>query len=452
MTSVHRRKSSREDEDLVIAPNGVLQSDDPLIAEGREGKDDVPLRNRAVSAPYGPSASSSLYPSQPPSAGPPRSGSNLPQTKGYAHSASSLRPAFSTPTHLHLHGGTHSRTRSISSGPYAPASPSPLSMSFSSQHTPSSPTNARVNSHSQSSLNGTEPQPSPSASTHTRRHSRLHSRNLSIFFPRPGSLPHSTITEDGAQELEIAPRSEFSSPAGVPMPSAAPSAVSRPTQRFGEGFTFGARPPPTTNVDGGPQMDEPSPLPRTSRRGHHHKHSLSHNFFSFLEPGSTGLRDLTSQSTPTPVSSFAHTSSFPPSAGPSTVPFPHPPSESTSPVSPPSDSDTSPFSHLHDDSLPLGAIVASVWQFTLGAWLWITGQGIGSLACTGLGYWVVFDAIGVALSTILPVYLLRLMLNSSMRRPFGCVPLSQCKSSHKTAFCLGFGGWKRLLCLHKSFT
>jgi hypothetical protein len=34
-------------------------------------------------------------------------------------------------------------------------------------------------------------------------------------------------------------------------------------------------------------------------------------------------------------------------------------------------------------------------QFFLGAWLWVSGQQIGSLACTGLGYWVVFDAIGI---------------------------------------------------------
>jgi len=403
MTSVHRRKSSKEeDENLVIAPNGLPRTDGSLMVEGMESLGDLPLRSRrAVS---GPSASPLplSHPSQPPSTGPLRTGLGLPQTKGYAHSASGLRPTLSTPAHLHLHGGTHSRTRSISSGPFTPTSPSPLSMSFPSQHIPSSTTNGRINSHHQPSLNGADPPPSPSASSHPRRHSRLHSRNLSIFFPQPGSLPHSTIAEDGTQELEIAPPSEDSSVAGVPMPSASPT-ISRSTQKFGEGFTFGARPP--SSVNGGPLVNGHSPLPRTSRRGHHHKHSLSHNFFSFLEPGSTGLGAQTQ------------------SAGPSTVPFPHQPSDSPSPISPLSDSSTSPFSHLHDDSLPLGATVASLWQFALGAWLWITGQGIGSLACTGLGYWVVFDAIGVALSRVLPVYLLRPVLNGPMRRPFGCAPL-----------------------------
>lgn len=412
MTSVHRRKPSKEeDENLVIAPNGLPRTDGSLMVDGKESQDDLPLRSRAISSPSGPSASPlpSSHTPQLPSTGPLRTGLVIPQVKGYAHSASGLRPTLSTPSHLHLHGGTHSRTRSISSGSFTPASPSPLSMSFPSQHIPSSTTNGRINSHSQPSSSGAEPPPSPSASSHPRRHSRLHSRNLSVFFPQPGSLPHSTIAEDGAQELEIAPCSEDSSPAGVPMPSASPT-ISRPTRKFGEGFTFGARPPP--GVNGSPLLNGQSPLPRTSRRGHHHKHSLSHNFFSFLEPGSTGLGAQTPQAI----------SSVPQSASPSTIPFPHQLSDSPSPVSPLSDSSTSPFSHLHNDSLPLGATVASVWQFALGALLWITGQGIGSLACTGLGYWVVFDSIGVALSTVLPVYLLRPILNGPMRRPFGCAP------------------------------
>jgi len=74
---------------------------------------------------------------------------------------------------------------------------------------------------------------------------------------------------------------------------------------------------------------------------------------------------------------------------------------------------------MQHDPLPINAITASLGQFTLGAWLWVTGQGVGSLACTGLGYWVVFDAIGVAVSKVLPVYLRRPAPNPSIRRPFG---------------------------------
>ena len=444
MTSIHRRKSSKEgDENTVSAPNGLHSSDSAPVVEGKENREDLLPRNRAVSGPAA-SALSSSFPSQPPSPGPFRSGFGLPQTNGYAHSAPGLRSAFSAPSHLHLRGGIDTRARSISSGPFTPTSPSPLSMTFPSQHIPSSssstttnsellttPTssdfprggrmhaNARANSYSQLSLNGPEPPPSPSASTHSRRHARLHSRNLSVFFPRPGSLPHSTIDEDGAQELEISPPTDVSPTADVPMPSASPT-ISRPTKRFGEGFTFGGRPPPIVN--GGASIDEDASLPRASRRGHHHKHSLSHNFFSFLEPGSTGPRDLTSQTTSVPVSPWSPTSPFPQSAGPSTVAFPHATSESSSPSSPLSDSSTSPFAHLHDDALPVGAAIASVGQFALGAWMWIVGQGVGSLACTGLGYWVVFDAIGVAVTTVLPVYLRQPVLKGPIRRPFGCAP------------------------------
>jgi hypothetical protein len=416
----------------VIAPNGLLQSDVLPAVEEKDSRDEFSTRNR-VSSPPGPSPSPS---SQPTSAGPFRTGFRLPQTNGY----STLRQTFSTPAHLHIHGASHSRIRSISSGPFTPSSPSPLYMSFPSQDAhssvpvtvplPSSATlpefpqsgrahvHSRTNSYTQLSSNTSEPSPSPSASTPSRRHSRLHSRNLSIFFPRPGSLPHSAIAEDGAHELEIDSRDDAAAAAGVSMPSASPT-LSRPQKRLGEGFTFGGRPPPIHS--GNALIDEQPPPPRASRRGHHHKHSLSHNFFSFLEPGSIGLSDLTSQPTPIPVSPWSSISPFPESAGPSTIAFPRAPSESLSPVSPRSESSTSPFFHMQNDTLPIDAITASLGQFALGAWLWITGQGVGSLACTGLGYWVVFDAVGVAVSKIMPAYLRRPTPNASIRRPFGCV-------------------------------
>lgn len=436
MSNIHRRKSSKEeDENKVIVPNGLDSSGNSPMVEGKENKDDLFPRNGVVPSPGQATSPSPSYPSQLPSPGPFRTGFSLPQTKGYAHSSPGLRPTFSTPAHLHLRGGPDSRARSISSGPFTPTSPSPLSMTFPSQdvpsHTtnselPSSPdftrgsrihTNARANSYSQLSLNGSEPPPSPSASTHSRRHSRLHSRNLSVFFPRPGSLPHSTIVEDGSQEIEINPQVDVSSQAGVPMPSASPI-LSRPPKKFGEGFTFGGRPPP---IVASAEEEQPPPLPRGSRRGHHHKHSLSHNFFSFLEPGSMAHGDQISQYPSSPC----HLS-----ASPSTVAFPRAPSEPPSPVSPLSplsDSSSSPFSHLHDDAVPYGAIAASVGEFALGAWMWIVGQGVGSLACTGLGYWVVFDAIGVAVTTILPRYLRQPVLKGPIRRPFGCALHAHCR-------------------------
>ena len=296
MSNIHRRKSSKEDdENEVTVPNGVHSSDSSPMVEGKESRDDLLPRNRVVSSPGRAPSPSPPYPLQPPSPGSFRTGFSLPQTKGYAHSAPGLRPTFSTPAHLHLRGGPDSRARSITSGPFTPSSPSPLSMTFPSQDAPSLTTNSellkassssdfprgsrihtngRANSYSQLSLNGLEPPPSPSASTHSRRHSRVHSRNLSVFFPRPGSLPHSTIAEDGSQEIEISPPTDGPAPpAGVPMPSASPT-LPRPPKKFGEGFTFGGRPPPIVAST----EEQPPSLPRGSRRGHHHKHSLSHNF------------------------------------------------------------------------------------------------------------------------------------------------------------------------------
>jgi hypothetical protein len=56
--------------------------------------------------------------------------------------------------------------------------------------------------------------------------------------------------------------------------------------------------------------------------------------------------------------------------------------------------------HAYDN----GSVAAGTGQFLLGTWLW-HGQHIGSLACTGLGYWLVFSAFGVWLGSVLPSWL-----------------------------------------------
>ncbi|CAK5265052.1 unnamed protein product [Mycena citricolor] len=198
----------------------------------------------------------------------------------------------------------------------------------------------------------------PPISPHTRRHSRIHSRNLSVFFPRPGSVSEATIDEDGVQELEI-----------------------RPT--LGAGFSFGTTPPPeempmpSANESGGI-----TPSSSASRRGHHHKHSVSHTFFSFLEPRGTDSQTLVTQPTPTPISPWMPISPFPSDASLSSVPG------KTEPAL------------LRDQrqAQPRAVYLATATgQFLLGATLWVQGQQCGSLSVTALGYWAVFDAIGVAI-------------------------------------------------------
>ena len=99
------------------------------------------------------------------------------------------------------------------------------------------------------------------------------------------------------------------------------------------------------------------------------------------------------------------------------------------------------------------AFVVGILQFILGAWLWVRGQQIGSLSVTGLGYWVVFDAFGVGLSTVLPVWLDRQSaktLDGKIRRPYGLVSGVFFLKKKKLAaddenvfFLLGTPRWKR---------
>ena len=84
---------------------------------------------------------------------------------------------------------------------------------------------------------------------------------------------------------------------------------------------------------------------------------------------------------------------------------------------------------MQDDRIPVGAAAAaSIVQFVLGAYLWVCGQQIGSLSCTGLGYWVVFDSFGVAFGEVVPQWLASGYngVRDRLRRPYGCV-YSSCK-------------------------
>jgi hypothetical protein len=301
-------------------------------------------------------------------------------------------PSLSNPSHVHLSGP--------SVNPGSPNSPS------SSSSSPESP-------------QGIDKSPSSEKPhSHNSRHSRLHSRNLSVFFPRPGSIPHSSIAEDGAQEVEYGYEDASEAPVSE-IPSASSDLNNRPGEPkqpgavfTGSGFTFGGRPPSSVDSASGPGSHIGG---RTARRGHHHKHSLSHNFFSFLEPGQNTLAsELYTQPVPTPTSSWSDRT---PSSSQSTKSF-------FSRRSSPSHPHT-----IHPDNEPevlFGAIIAAIAQFLLGAWMWVSGQRVGSLSCTGLGYWVVFDSFGVAMGTIIPAYLAQDELDprTKVHRPYGYVLLS----------------------------
>ncbi|KAH9947841.1 hypothetical protein B0H21DRAFT_789088 [Amylocystis lapponica] len=410
---IHRRKSSREDEDKVIvfpASNGIESLVEETSAVGSllpsvvvnpepNGVSGLHSHSRNVSSPSPFISASQSYP---PPTGQYRASLSIPRPPNrngghmHRHQPPALRQSLSLPS------DTHSRTRSVS-GPYSPLSPSPLSLSFPSSHHSSSSSHAFPASSTAPELTTPGAQESvigtPASQAHTRRHSRLHSRNLSVFFPQPGSIPSTAIAEDGGQEITY---NGAASPSdGVPMPAASPG----PGQRsFREGFTFGGRPP---------AVSMPSGASGAARRGHHHKHSLSHNFFSFLEPGAD---ELQTQPTPIPVSPWMPISPFPPSptaeGGEILLEEPRTPRPSTALKSSVGRIRVKP-------RIATSAVAGMGVQFVLGVCLWVSGQQVGSLACTGLGYWVVFDAFGVALGHVLPGYLASASMRAESRRPFG---------------------------------
>jgi hypothetical protein len=145
-------------------------------------------------------------------------------------------------------------------------------------------------------------------------------RNLSVFCPRSSPLYPSAIFEDGSQRLNVEEEAPLIPSAGssVSMPgsgSRTRNSARAPITPLGQGFTFGEKPPsnyPTPELMTAPRFASST----TSKRGDHHKHSLSHHFFSLLAPGAGGplvhMDDLHTQPTLIPVSPWGPISAFPP--------------------------------------------------------------------------------------------------------------------------------------------
>lgn len=387
---IHRRKSSKED-----ANDSILISPPPSVEVTVPDDNEIPTVR--IAAPPSRVRTQST-PLSPTSGGPYRS-TFVPRPLNGHSLASPLRSSFA------MNG--HARTRSTST-PFSPVSPSPLSASFPAVVAPPG---------MQASRSASEVLDGQSAGAkHARRHSRMHSRNLSVFFPRPGSLPHTAISEDGGQEVEFPTDEE------APLVPSAGSSIYRraPVTPLGQGFTFGQRPP--SNLPTPELMTEPqsatSNSSSTSKRGHHHKHSLSHNFFSFLEPTVAQPEELHTQPTPTPMSPWGPISAIPPDSVAATAGLQmH--SQSGFKVPAPR------HQELPEVISPIG-LASSVSQFVLGAYLWVIGQQVGSLSVTGLGYWVVFDAFGIALSCVIPGWLSSGdKKGERIRRSFGCVYFSR---------------------------
>ena len=411
-------------------PNGLPElqlQGSPL--KTRMNTDDAGIQSRQPPASAGPYRTSFGAPAQPPSNanghGYPYSASPLRKsfTHGHGRTLSSsganlASPMLSPSMHSNHRHSAHFPSRSISL--VAPPSPG-LNMNFKFN---GSPPEGVGSSQQLPNTPQTPPLPPTPGTPRRHQHQRIHSRNLSVFFPRPGSLSTSSIAEDSdvVQEATIT-LDEQSSPRFKSVRLQEPPGP----RRLGEGFTFGGRPertPSTSSSDadgGGSTSPEPSSasMSKPKRRGHHHKHSLSHNFFSFLEPGAQLRPPSTSpeQQAWSPASPRL----TPGTATSSTFAQAQSQNESGTAVgltSPNPDPLTRPQRNLLRDTL-----IVSAMQFILGASLWVSGQQNGSLACTGLGYWVVFDSFGVALRHALPAWLSNEGMMSKTRRPYGCVKL-----------------------------
>lgn len=367
-----------------------------------------PLRTRVNSVPSEP-ASEQHVPRRapPPSAGPYRTSFGMPSQSppnGYNYPASPLRKSFTQ---------GHGRTLSSSGATLSFASPMLSPPAYGSGHFPSRSitipgiTSPNLNASPPEGVGSAQLPNSPPSPPTTRRHQRIHSRNLSVFFPRPGSLPTSSIAEDSdvVQEASVSlnesPQLKSVRLHDPPGP-----------RRLGEGFTFGGRPARTSSTSSSDGSNAGT-VSKATRRGHHHKHSLSHNFFSFLEPGAQ-LQPSTS-----PEPSWTASSPHPASATPSSSVFAQAQNENGTAVGLTSPN-PGPLTY-GPQTLPKDTIALATVQFILGSALWVSGQQNGSLACTGLGYWVVFDAFGVALRHVVPAYLSLESTQSKTRRPYGYV-------------------------------
>lgn len=357
---------------------------------------------------------------------------------------------------------------------YAPPAPSPLKQGSSSMAAPSSHTHSRSYSRSHArqqssiSINGFNarggggggggaapasprfvlPPPSPSSrmrsprspqqQQHGRQSSlfdafgngeageeeRMHARNLSAFFPDPSK--QYTPEEVEIQKRHEATRRRAQQQQQAASAGGAGATAHKPGAANGWSFTRSkgkqAAQELTSNDTeiGLPKLMPPaSPTPQLpNRRGYHHRHSLSHNFFNFLDPaaedeagGGTAAKRL---DTPQPSSSpFINGAQTPRLDSSSSFPILPAPSVGRRV------SETSTLASL-SSSMYL-SISLGLAEIGVGMALWMQGQKSSMLGLTGVGYLVVFDAIGLLLGVSDKIMAASSGGLSSARLPFGCV-------------------------------
>lgn len=220
---------------------------------------------------------------------------------------------------------------------------------------------------------------------------RVHARNLSLFFPQPGTV----LQAPGS------PR-RGSIQADAPVTDISGRGHKRPGLGSDGSFTFGRAAVPAPSDNGEAKV--------VGRRGHHvgpaiaddqigtdrgfcrtqHKHSLSHNFFSFLDLTVTNpdLANLDAAPRPMPTN---HVGGGGTTSSPNLATVPILPLPISNPKT--SASFVARLSSLSPNARATLAFGGA--EFVLGAAIWVNGQSLGSVGLTGLGYLVIFDALGV---------------------------------------------------------
>lgn len=231
---------------------------------------------------------------------------------------------------------------------------------------------------------------------HSRKHSRVHSRNLSVFFPQPGTdaeweQDQQKVTEhmQDVASVNIAP-------------------ITRP-QAFAD--TSSQRAPPNARSElqiptGSSGVPTLSPCPTKGRRGHHSKHSVTHDFHGYTSSGPFSEQDLTCDLSADNLHSVGPDAVLSASLERARSRGSH------SAYSPDHDHHTD-CRHSHTCHHPnhaantvtrvriptppatlLPTLFYSMAHLLLGSSIWISGQTNDLISVTGLGYLVVFDALG----------------------------------------------------------
>ena len=233
------------------------------------------------------------------------------------------------------------------------------------------------------SMNGTKSMTAAERREHSRRNSKVHAKNLSVFFPRPG-------TEAEAEAEQAQAQRNFASPELARRPSV-PDAIpaGAAMDRYGSNATSTSS---FLTATGGVDMSVSPSSSSKSRRGHHHRHSV--NFAQFDQAVSPIIHGQSDQHDHAHSHQHDHSHAHDPSHANHVHGHSHA-------------SHASDRSHAVAAIESAGQLAASVpssarpmllfgsLHFALGAALWVAGQAGDSLAVTGFGYLVVFDAFGV---------------------------------------------------------